>query len=244
MSLMEKEMDFFIHSSQCDFNDNLKISAAFDYFQDLAGMHADEIGVGFEPTYALGYYWVIMYEQIEVVKRIPKFGDKIIVKTWPKPRGRLEFEREYAIYDENKDLLVKAISNWVLIDINRRTISKAENIKFNGEYVAYSNYEGKQKRRLNLPDNEFDSYYTYTVGIEDLDHNQHMNNTRYLNKILNMQSFDNYKKWKKCEIAFLHEARLNDTIKIGHYKDEEGIDCYKGYINDQLSFEVKLYLED
>lgn len=244
MSLMKMERDFFIHSSQCDFDDYLKLSAAFDYFQDLAGMHADEIGVGFNETYSLGYYWVIMYEQIEVVKRIPKFGDEIIVKTWPKPRGRLEFEREYGIYDKNGELLVKAISNWVLIDINRRTISKAENVKFNGEYVDYSNYEGKQKRRLNLPNKEFDKFYTYTVGIEDLDHNQHMNNTRYLNKILNMQDFNNYKIWKKCEIAFIKEARLNDTIKIGHYKNEEGIDCYKGYINDELSFEVMLYLED
>lgn len=244
MGLMKKEREFFINSSQCDFDDYLKISAAFDYFQDLASMNAEEIGVGFDKVYKLGYYWVVLYEQIEVVKRIPKFGDDIIVKTWPRPRGRLEFEREYAICDKNNELLVKAISNWVLIDVNKRSISKAEDVIFNGEYVNYTNYEGKQKRKLNLEEKEFDNTYEYTVSIEDLDHNLHMNNTRYFNKILNMQCFDTYKRWKKCEIAFIHEARLNDKIKIGHFKNAFSIDCYKGYIDGKLCFEAMLYLED
>ena len=46
-----------------------------------------------------------------------------------------------------------------------------------------------------------------------------------------------------------HKYYYNSDFGIATYKsqvdkDEDGIDCYKGYIDEQLSFEVKLYLED
>ena len=81
-----------------------------------------------------------MYENYEVVSRLPKLGEEVIIRTWPKPRNRLEFEREYEMLDVDNNLLVKGISNWCLIDINKRMISKALDVSFIGEYVSYTRY--------------------------------------------------------------------------------------------------------
>lgn len=242
MAMMYKEQEFNIHTTHCDFQDNLRPSAALDFFQDLACMNADETGVGFEHVRSLGYIWVVMYEQFEVITRIPKFGEKIIVKTWPKPRGRLEFEREYEICDVQGNLSIKGISNWTLVDINKRTISRAENVVFQGDYLNKTNYPEKQKRRLNLKSDNYDLEYHYKVLLSDLDHNLHMNNAKYLDIIYNMQGMNHYKLWKKVEIAFLHEARLNDEITIKHFHLDDK-ECYQGYVNGNACFEAIVYLE-
>ncbi|MCI5582376.1 MAG: thioesterase [Anaeroplasma sp.] len=243
MAILKKEMNVNIQSNQCDFKDYLKPSSVLGLFQDIAGIHASELNYGFDDLYNLGYYWVVMYIQFEVVSRIPKFNDTLHIETWPKRRGRLEFEREYEIYDANtNDLLIKGISNWVVIDTKNRLISKAQEVNFSGEYVEKTNYPLKQKRKLNLEDNHEKSY-SHTVCLNDIDHNMHMNNSKYLDIIYNMDTVDSYKLWKKIEIAFLHEARIDDMIDISHYIDIDNVHCYKGFINDIACFEVKITKE-
>lgn len=242
MGVMFKERIFNIHTNNCDIKGALRASATLDFFQDLAGTHASEIGVGYENITALGYIWVVMYEQFEIVSRFPKFGESVIVRTWPKPRGRLEFEREYEICDQNNTLLIRGIANWTLMDVKRRCIAKGSDVVFIGDYYDRTNYTDKQKRRLNLVDDTYDFEYSHKVCLSDLDRNLHMNNSKYLDILYNMQKLEAYKSAKKVEIAFLHEARLNDEIKVRHFKDGTK-DCYKGYVNDEVCFEAILYLD-
>lgn len=243
MAVMFKELKFKVHTTQCDFKEYLRAYAALDFFQDLAWLHAEEIGVGYQDTLNHNLAWVVMYEQFEVVSRLPKFGETVIVKTWPKERGRLECLREYEICDENNNLMIKGISNWVLINIGKRTLSRGSEIKFNGEYLDKTNYPEKQKRKLDLNDEGIDYSYSYKVLLSDIDTNHHMNNSKYLDIIHNMQDMDSYKLWDKVEIAFIHEAKINDIINVKRFKDDNK-DCYKGYVNDVACFEAIVYWKE
>lgn len=243
MAVMYKEQEFTIHTTHCDFLDFLRPYSVLDFFQDLASTNADEIGVGFDYIKSLGYIWIVLYEQFEVVKGIPKFGDTIIVKTWPKPKGRLEFEREYEIWDRHNNLLIKGISNWALMDIEKRCIVRGERVDFLGEYYLKTNYPEKQKRKLNLSVEPTANDYAYKVLLSDLDHNLHVNNAKYLDILYNMQTVEHYKKWKKVEVSFLHEAQLNDEIVI-RQTTIENKDCYKGYLGDTPCFEAVIIWEE
>lgn len=243
MALMYKENKLTIYTTHCDFKSYIRPCAVLDLFQELASTHAENIGVGYDALIEKGYFWVILYEQMEIVRRLPKVHEEVVVKTWPKERYKLEFEREYEICDLEGNVLVKGISNWVLLDCNSRTISKALDVEFNGEYLNKANYSEKQKRKLNLNLDEFDDLYDYTVSLVDLDCNMHMNNARYADIIFNMQSPENYRLWKKLEIAFIKEARLNDKITVKH-KSVNQEEHYKGFINGEACFEAILYLED
>lgn len=244
MAIMFLEKKFVIHTTHTDFKDIIRPYAILDFFQDLAGIHAEQIGVGFEDIAKLGYIWVVLYEQYEVLQNLCKYGDEIIVRTWPKPRGRLEFEREYEICDSNGNLIIKGISNWALIDINKRTIAKANDVNFNGEFYQRTNYTDKQKRKLNLKPENIIKEYNHQVVLSDLDHNMHMNNSKYLDILYNMQNINDYKICKKVEIAFIHEAKLNDIINVKYYKDENNRDCYIGFIDDKTCFEAILTTEE
>lgn len=243
MAVMYKEQKFHIHTSHCDFEDKLRAGSALDFFQDLACGNAEEIGVGFEQVKSLGYIWAVLYEQAEVVTRLPNFGEEVVVKTWPKPRGRLEFEREYEICDGMGNVLIQGISNWVLMDIKKRTLVRGENVEFQGEYVSFTNYPQKQKRKLNLKADSYEREYKYKVLLSDLDHNLHMNNAKYLDILYNMQEIQTYKPWKRVEIAFLHEAKWNDEILIREFT-QDNAKCYQGFLGETPCFEAILTMED
>ena len=236
-----KRLGFYVREKDVKVNDNVKYSTILDYFQDIAGMQADEIGIGFKQIVTKGFFWILLYTEFEVVKKLPDFGDEVDVITWPKPKGKIEYEREYEIRDKNDELLIKGISNWCLIDSKTRTLRRAE-IDYEGEMYPYTNYNNKTPRKLNLVEHDVIKEYDYKVLMTDLDHNMHMNNARYLDIVYNMK-VDKARNYKKVEIAFIHEAKLDEIVHVKYYKD--GIyDNYIGYVNGERCFEVRIIYEE
>ncbi|MBQ9124767.1 MAG: hypothetical protein IJY14_03655 [Acholeplasmatales bacterium] len=244
MALLYKEKEFFIHTSYVDTKENARLSGILDICQDIAGMHAIDIGVGYDVMVPKGYGWIVLYERLVVRSRMPKFGEDVLVKTWPKARGRLEFEREYEVCDKDGNSLVSAISNWAVMDINARRISKAADVNYEGEYYQNSFFTEKTKRRIGLTLGEVIASTEYKIQLSDLDPNGHMNNAKYLDIIYNMNVHKEYMNIKEMEIAFIQEARLDDTINVKYFKNENSDDCYIGMVNDMPCFEVIIRLED
>lgn len=233
---MKKTMEFFIQTKDVDFNDVIRPNAILDMFQDAAGLHAKDLGVGYEEMLKKNYAWVVLYQKFELVKMFP-YLDTVLLNTWPKPKSRLEFFREYLITNQTGETLVKGISNWVVIDLNTRGLVRSDSIEFQGEYVSFTNYPEKCKRKLNLNSNLIEDTFEYMVQLEDIDHNGHMNNARYLN-ILQKYLFEfGCKKYMKdVEIAYIKEAKYKECINIGHFT-VDGKEAFIGYVNGEVCFE-------
>lgn len=242
MALLKKELEVLIQTHNYDWNDHIKPQGVFELFQDLAALHADELGIGYENMMNNNMAWVILYETYEIIK-MPKFLENVIVKTWPKPKGRIEFEREYLISDLNGNDLIKGISNWVVIDINNRSFVRAEKVDYDGQYYTYTNYNEKVKRKIGLDKESAKDSFSFKVLYDDLDHNKHMNNTRYLSHIYNNYDFKENEFCRKCEIAFIKEAKLGDVCQVYHYNIDYDKHAYVGYVNDEICFECILYME-
>lgn len=240
MAIMLYEDQFQVHTSECDTKDKMRPAAVLDFFQDVASVHAEKLGVGFEDLLKLNLYWVILYEEFEFIKDV-SWLHKVKVRTWPKSRTRLEFEREYELRSMDDELLVKGISNWCVINTNSRKLERGDSVVFNGEYYDYTNYPEKLSRRLKISTENPDKEWDYTVLLTDLDHNLHLNNAKYLDIIYNMHVTD--KRCKKAQIAFVSEAHLNDIIHITYKKTIDG-DCYIGTVNDKVCFQAILTMED
>lgn len=236
-------MDFFIHTRDVNYNDIIKPSALLDMFQDLAGIHAASLGVGYEPLKEKGYAWVILYQRYEM-KALPPYLDVVNLTTWPKPKNRLEFEREYLLQDKQGRVLVQGISNWVIIDLNTRGLIRSDKILFNGEYESFTNYPEKCKRKLNLDSSIIEGSFEYVVTLEDLDHNGHMNNARYINIIENKYYTYGSKKYiKDVEIAYIKEAKFEDKLRIQYYHYLDKI-AFIGYLKEELCFECLIGEEE
>ncbi len=230
MSIMKHITKMTLYNSYFDINNNINTKAILNIFQDVASIHGEEIGVGYLEMLNKNLYWVLSRIKFDILK-MPEINQTVIVETWPHKKGRIDFDRDMKILNEDGETLIIATSKWCIIDTVNRTLQRTENITFNGEYINEKNYDDKFTKII-LPIKSLDFIYTHTVRFCDLDHNHHMNNTNYANLILNAI---NNKTFTHFEINFLNECLNGDEINIYHtYNDE--IEYVIGSSNDKTYF--------
>ena len=242
MAVLEYERDFYVHTVLKGNHDYIRPAGVLDIFQDIASDHAALIGVGYEAMLAKKYLWVVNYIEFEIndIKTITR---DIKVKTWPHAKNRLEFPREFEFINKVGKTVVNGISSWFIVSEDEHKIMRADDVLFGGEFKAETHYPAFRRGKLNRPEGNPVKEFDYQVRPTDLDHNGHLNNARYLDIIYNMFDTNYNYIFNSCEIAFHHEALQNEIIHVIHYKDDI-YDCFIGYVNNELSFEVKMILKE
>ncbi len=234
---------YLTQTRDVDMNDVMKPVAILDIFQDASEIHAEKIGVGYDAIKRLGYAWVVLFQEFEI-KNIPPYCKEIMVSTWPKPKQRLEFEREFLMHTLDHKPLVQGRSNWAVISMADHRLVRANEVDFNGTYETFTNYPNRCPRKLRLDSNLIEDWFSYKVLYDDLDHNGHMNNARYLNILFNEYPLYQTRKYiSKVQIAYIKEARLHEMIEVGHYH-ENGKEAYIGYVNKELCFECLMEVKE
>lgn len=231
---------FRLRTNDFDTYDHLTPSAVLDFFQDVAGSHAIEIGVGYEDMLKRDLLWVLLRTKYEVIK-YPSLYSSLNVKTWPKPKGKIDFDREYEIYDENGDLIIRGISKWVVVNKSTRRISLTRDINYSCGLYDYSNYPESISK---IEDFDIDGlpYKEQITTFLDLDHNKHINNTSYAKYIINSLDLSEDDFIKTFEINHIKEVQ-KDTIIKNYYKKDGKIILIKGIINDsEVSYIAKIEL--
>ncbi len=195
---------------------SLEAPALMRHFQEIASHHADELGVGFQHLQKEQIFWALTHLQFEI-KRWPKMEEPITIETWPRDIQKLYTTRDFMIYDKTGNEIIRAISAWIMVDgVRKRPVRPAgrlENIEFYpekealGKFPESFNCEGKQLTELERQ-----------VVYSDLDINQHVNNTRYVEWMMDAIGFTPGKELKSLNIHFTNEFRYNETaqISIGH----------------------------
>ncbi len=216
---------YTIGYSDVDFLKNLKCSTLFDYFQDTASEAADMLGAGVD-TLAERYSvaWVLTRIRVEFA-RIPKWNESITVETWPHPPGRLEFERDYKVRDANGEVIVRAVSSWVIIDTKTRELRKSDFINMN--YPPFIKEHALDCRPGKLrPFGQPEPVYKKVVGYSDVDFNGHINNSRYIDYIMDCFPVDSHRQYtiKSIEVNYIKEAFPGDMLLLCRDIPKDGSD--------------------
>ena len=215
--------------SSFDQYDQLSPFAILDLFQDIAGEHADYIGVGYEDVLKKNLAWVVVRTQFDVIS-LPKEYSNVKVVTWPKPKGKIDFDREYEVYDENDNLLIKGISKWCLIDLTKRRIALTRDIDYSIEPLSKTNYPNSISKIDSFDINGFNEYDNKT-SFNDVDHNGHVNNIAYCRYITNAIRLSKEDKIKTFSINYEKELKLDQEFKIFYLKEGKFIKI-KGVIKE------------
>ncbi len=122
---------------------------------------------------------MLLYWKIEASKR-PRWNTELTIKTWPRKFDRVSSWRDFEVYDEAEELIIKATTQWVLIDTNKMGIAKITEEMAN-EYgiVEKSVFKEEPTGRLK-PEEDMQKVYEYTAKRRDIDSNHHVNNVNYL----------------------------------------------------------------
>lgn len=120
---MYVEHNFYIGFRDVDYKKNLKIKSALSYLEDVAGMHSNIAGYGLLDIEKTHRSWVLTNWKLEFLRR-PIYSENVRVKTWSNGNDKVYALRDFYMYDENNEIVCKATSKWVLIDIENKTIAK------------------------------------------------------------------------------------------------------------------------
>lgn len=218
-----------ITTNMLDCHDCLKMSTLLDVAQEVAGDHADELGCGFETMIKQDLMWVIVRNYIEIIKKPINFKE-IEVVTYPlKPRF-VEFNRETEFY-HNGELFAVSRSTWMVINIKDFSVKAPDFFKDFDDDLGYFK---RRIRKLPVVDkSRLQKVKEAEVLYSMLDHNGHMNNTKYVDFYLDI--FRPEFSVKTLQIEYIKQSFLDDKLSL-YIKENEGKRYLSGYKDDELKF--------
>lgn len=184
----------------------IKFSALQFVLQDIGGIHAEQLGLGYEAMMRDNQIWVITKLKYRLLGPIrPDTRYRLV--TFPKPHRGILYQRDFKLMDTDGTVLAIAISQWCVMDFTTRKVLRTGK-DFQGEFCDEVLFpEGFDRFRAK----ELTPAGTYTITESDLDGNDHTNNCRYadmVEQVLPGRSAADF------SITFAYETRLGDVIHL------------------------------
>lgn len=225
-----------LESSECDRYGYWKANAIMSFMQELAGLHADHLGMGradIVPDHWV--VWVVARHDM-VIDRYPAIGSPVVGKTFPTTSRRGIYPRFYLLEDEKGQSLVRGSSFWTLAGIDSRAMEQVPEVA------------------ARVPGNEdLDKPLPYPTGAReletgreilqqwrpvytDIDRNGHVNNSRvadwalcFLNECVDLRR----RPIHTLQITFHRELLQDEEVSLRFMmgEDDFSLRCFRGEQN-------------
>lgn len=240
--------EFTVKYCDVDFKDELKLSAAFSYFEEVASSSADELGFGYSYLKPRGYAFMVAGLSCELIVPVT-LGECVHVKTWPTPPTRVVFGREYQLSSCDGQIKANASARWCLIDVKDGKILSANAID-NQDYSTYNTSKTLSVARWKNPvfkKEDGELKFSLRIANSEYDHNMHVNNIHYVDYCLNCFSVAELseKKLKKFTIAYMKQCREGDVLQFYRQNLGERNYCVQGFNEkDEVVTQAQIYFEE
>ena len=193
-------------------------------FQDMASRHSIIMGVDdFTLLENDNAMWVVSKTKIKINK-LPLWNEDVTVRTWPMGAEGVRCNRCYQI-KKGDEVLINAISEWVIIDATSRTLRKVETTSYptDVDWIQEKSIE-ERFRRFKDDFTEEDLVYKRLVRSGDIDVTHHTNNVTYITMLLDTFSVKELeaKQWEDVEVSYLNESFEGETLSIYRKEKEDG----------------------
>lgn len=230
---------FYIESSDVDSSLNLKISSMLRMMQDVATEHAEKINLGKKNTIDKGYFWVITRYSISIYDT-PKYLETIKVSTYPGEDNKFFYPRHFLIENEKGEVLANANSIWVVLEKEKRrpVLNPFPDIKIKSE--SYMEEEPTPKKVSGENEKFIEER---KVRYSDVDLNGHLNNTKYMEYVLDLKPTSFYKEHKITHIDINYEKELLDGDVLSLYSNNSNPEYILGKCGDNKIIELEIKYE-
>ncbi|GHV37179.1 acyl-ACP thioesterase [Bacteroidia bacterium] len=210
---------FVVRSHEIDPVERITFTAFVGLLQDVATTHANLLGVGFDTLRKENFFWAIsrMYYQIE---RLPKWREKFSITTWHKCYQGVMSIRDFLVKDESGNVIVRATSSWIIVDLDERHIKRSEQVC--GDLCLHpENAIERTAMKVLVPNTlEMNKEGEIVPRFSNIDMNRHVNNVNYYTWALDYLPLDLVNtNIKSLEINFLAEAKEGVLMDICYAND-------------------------
>ena len=211
----EYEINFLL----CYPNGFLKYTELCNLLQITAGNHADLGGISYLDMQAHHQAWVMSRMRLEVEK-LPKWGDKVIIKTWIKTLENSRSIRCMEMY-LNNEKIVGCESYWAVINTKTR---RPDNLELPHNHFEKFNINATNQDTIKIEiDENAQEIGIRKVVLSDLDIVNHVNNVKYMEWCFDVENPERLLKQelKAMDINFMRELNLGDEAIIKESKMEK-----------------------
>ena len=198
----------------------LKPSMLLLFAQEVAGHHSDLLSFTYDSLADRGLFWAIIRNRVSIT-RLPREHENITIETWPMPTTRTAYPRSTIAYDEQGNELFRCISLWVLMDRENRTmvLPGKSGVELEGTIRGLELAAPKSLGPRLLSQSSRRS-----VRFSDLDINGHMNNTKYLDWVMDLlpSRFHGRHEIKDFTLCYMNEALESQQLELTWELDETG----------------------
>lgn len=231
------EQEFELSFLNCYPNGLLKYTDLCNFIQVVAGNHADLGGISYSDMQTQHQAWVISRMRLEIFK-LPKWRDKVIVKTWIKTLENSRSIRCIEFY-LNDEKIIGCETFWVVINTKTR---RPDILALPHNHFDKFNNNATNAPTEKINTNEaFEKVGTKKVLFSDLDVVNHANNVKYLEWCLDFENPKNLllSKVKAFDMNFMRELNLNDEAIINKTStDHESI--FTILKEDKIAYALKI----
>lgn len=191
----------------------LGLFGTLNLLQETAWGHAEKFGFGMNAMESAGYYWVVTRQTLQMTEW-PRHGEKVSIVTWIRPPEGAFITREFLIQAEDGRQLGACATSWLALDRESKKILPIADIRPWKE-LSSENSTGIVAKKV-AADGVFESVAKYRVRVSDLDFNQHVNNTKYSQWILDSIPYELHKVLflSAYSVNFISETHLGDEVRV------------------------------
>lgn len=183
-----------------------------NYLEETAIAHSDAVGLGYQKLMSMGLAWVLNQWLVEF-ERFPHWNEQVIVETWPSDFHRFFATREFLMRDDKNNIICRASSRWILLNLEKKRPIRvpadyADLYGFDTERAINGDFEDIPEIANMVDEKEF------FVRREDIDTNNHVNNTRYVSWILESVPKVIYDDYRLAELKVLYKKEAGSDSLI------------------------------
>ncbi|PWK28498.1 acyl-ACP thioesterase [Arcicella aurantiaca] len=213
-----------IRITEVDAHSKLTIPALNGLLQEMAWRHSVVAKVSVHDLSAQhNISWVLSRLKIWI-DRLPNYDETVTVKTYVQEIDKYFYHRDFKVFDQEGNEIIRANSVWGLMDIVRRRITSVPDWmraitptdtnekyveKVSGKILGISNVETERR---------------FDIRWHDIDSNQHVNNTKYVEWLLESIPTDilNNGTLRSIDMIFKNESVFGDKITTQSQAIENG----------------------
>ena len=212
--------------------------------EEIAEQNSSEVGIGIENMEETKIAWLLLDWKVEIIKR-PKYMDKISIETWSTKMERCYGYRDFEVYNEENELIIKGTSKWVEMDLEKKRPIRIdeESAKKYAKYdKGYSVFENEIDKIEEVSDDELIFIRNYEIQRRDIDVNRHMHNISYLELAYEVLPYDVYigNTFSNVRITYKKEIKYGDTVRC-YYTNKNNKHIITIKSDDKTNAIVELY---
>ena len=215
-------LDMRVMPSMCDRNSRMSIPAMLDMFQDMAGIHADSVGIGALELEEQGLFWVVSKTRIKVNSH-PLVQEMLESTTWIQPAEKVSCERDWEI-TQNGEQVAYVRSVWAALRRDDFRPGRMESFYPDSDFEL-APPDDIPFTRMSKSFEDADLLGEYKVRSVDIDRGGHMNNVNYVRAMLGCFSSAQIAEMdiKELDMQFIQQCYEGDIISFVKRPAEDGI---------------------